>query len=477
MASPTLFQGYRLTRRRILAAAALVAGLLLRLWFVRVYPQVLGDTLIYGALAKNLLLHGVYGFHAAGGLRPTLIRLPGYPFFLAACFRLFGMEHYTAVLYAQVWVDLITCLLIASLTANLFGRRAGLVALWIAALCPFTANYVATPLTETLSIFCVALAFHSLMRWRRQMAAGHGLGSPFWLLVFSMSYAILLRPDGGLLPAAVCPAMLFFAWQRAGAKRAISLVLLCSACTLLPLTPWAERNWREFHVFQPLAPISATDPGEFIDNGFNRWYRTWAIDYVSTEEVYWPENSDMIDLADLPSRAFDSPQQRKQTADLLADYNINSTMTPALDARFDALARQRIATHPLRYYIALPLARLADMWLRPRLELLPQEHAHWWRNSPDSSPHQITTALAAAGLNLLYLAAALVGAWRVARFGPSAARAILWPMILFVLLRSALLATIDAAEPRYTLECFPIVLVFAASLAMNNRELAKAPQN
>jgi hypothetical protein len=84
-------------------AAALAAGLLLRLWFIRHYALVTGDSLLYGDIAKNWLTHGIYGFGdttAAGTeiVRPTLIRLPGYPIFLAACFRFFGLEHYGAVM-------------------------------------------------------------------------------------------------------------------------------------------------------------------------------------------------------------------------------------------------------------------------------------------------------------------------------------------------------------------------------------------
>ena len=455
----------RAPRLAIAAAvgAALGAGLLLRLWFVLLHPQLTNDSLVYGDLAKNLLLHGAYGFSTAAGVRPTLIRLPGYPLFLVACFRLFGMEHYAAVLYVQIAIDLVSCVLAARLAANLFGRRAGIYALWIAALCPFTANYVAAPLTETLSIFCVALAFYSLERWRR----GFRLGLHFCLIVLSLSCAILLRPDGGLLAAAVCPAMLALAWRRRGAQYAVSMVVLCGVAALLPLTPWAQRNWRVFHVFQPLAPLYATDPGEFIDHGFNRWYRTWAVDYVSTEEVYWQENSGSIDLGDLPSRAFDSAAQREQTAELLNDYNQDTTMTPQLDARFDALAWQRISARPLRYYVELPLARVGNMWLRPRLELLPLDSRWWLRSS--ANPHQTGIALAYAALNFLYLVLAMWGAVKMLRGrekdvnDSKHAKEMLWPMLLFVLLRSALLATIDNSEPRYTLECFPVVMVLAAA--------------
>jgi hypothetical protein len=107
-------------RRRIQTAAltALVAGLLLRLWFVRHAPMVSGDSLVYGGIAKNWMSRGIYGFYGdgAGSIGPTLIRLPGYPMFLAGCFRLFGMEHYGAVQYVQVVLDLVTCWLAAAVS-------------------------------------------------------------------------------------------------------------------------------------------------------------------------------------------------------------------------------------------------------------------------------------------------------------------------------------------------------------------------
>jgi hypothetical protein len=42
-------------------------------------------------------------------------------------------------------------------------------------------------------------------------------------------------------------------------------------------------------------------------------------------------------------------------------------------------------------------------------------------------------------------------------------------MLAFVLLRCALLATIEAPEPRYTLECFPIVIALAG-VALGGKE-------
>ncbi|PYX53140.1 MAG: hypothetical protein DMG76_26775 [Acidobacteria bacterium] len=72
-------------------------------------------------------------------------------------------------------------------------------------------------------------------------------------------------------------------------------------------------------------------------------------------------------------RAFDSEPQRQQTSDLFADYNRDHDITPELDARFAALAAERIHAAPIRYYVWLPTLRIVDMWLRPRTELCPSD--------------------------------------------------------------------------------------------------------
>ena len=105
-------------RTLISVLCALAAGTILRLFFLHRVTHLDGDPLLYGDIAKNWLTHGIYGrtFTTASGMRfisPTLIRLPGYPAFLALCFALFGVEHYRAVCFVQVAIDLAGCLLIA----------------------------------------------------------------------------------------------------------------------------------------------------------------------------------------------------------------------------------------------------------------------------------------------------------------------------------------------------------------------------
>lgn len=469
------------------ACAALAAGLLLRLWFIHYDTLITGDSLIYGDIAKNWLLHGVYGFtdtSAAGAMvaRPTLIRLPGYPFFLAICFRVFGMEHYGAVVRIQAAVDMLTCVLAAMTTRRLFGRRAAIVVLWLAALCPFTANYTAAPLTETLTLNALALVFYALVRWQQ---AGSGLSVWVWLVGASLGWSILLRPEQGLVCVAVLPAMWFAArrahWLNRNFRRTVVPVIAAGLCALLPLVPWTARNWRTFHVFQPLAPKDAVDPGELDPVGFNRWFRSWGIEFESTEEVYWNYGGFPIQSSDLPARALnaDSPQAtavlRAQTASLLADYNRTMVITSEIDARFSKLAAERVREHRILYYAELPFARLADMVLRPRLELLPAP-LDWWRWRLYG--RQTVLAAVYAGVNLAYLALGMAGllVWRRRAWlavDGSACSAIAFAMAATLLLRCALLLTLDNPEPRYTLEFFPLIFVFAGSLFTRRPAMAR----
>ena len=432
-------------------ALALAAGLLLRLWMLRQYFLVNGDALVYGGIAKNLLPHGRYCLDGvAGEIYPTLIRLPGYPFFLALCFRVSGMENYISACWVQIVLDLAGCLLLADFARRIaptsLSRGAAHCTLWLAALCPFTAIYVSESMTESLTLFVIALALWSAARFHAQP----GWAPALWF-TFAASYAALLRPDGALVGVALAPALLIGLRRNASqitisGKKLVRIVTVCALLALMPFAAWGWRNWQVFHVFEPLAPRLATDPGEATHPGWERWVKSWCLDFVSTYYIYWNVPGDVLDVSKLPSRAFDSPAQYAETAALAADYNLNLELPPALAARFGKLAGERVAAHPLRSALWLPLGRMADMWLRPRVENLPID-LDWWAYERHNAETRFSWAY--AGLNALYLLLGIAGLWLRPRF---------WlPMLAYLVLRSALLMTIEAPEARYTLECLPML--------------------
>jgi hypothetical protein len=268
------------------------------------------------------------------------------------------------------------------------------------------------------------------------------------LFTIAISAAALLRPDGALLAFALWPALIFSGRRHtshATLIRAIAVALL----SILPFAAWTARNWMAFHVFEPLAPRYATDPGEDPHLGWQHWVKTWCLDFTCTSEVYWNVPDGPVAMDDLPGWAFDSNQQHETTLALLSDYNRDQDLTPEIDARFAALASQRTAEHPLRTWLLLPLGRLADMTLRPRVENLPID-LRWWQYSQHRPETKFSVVYGL--VNLLYLGIGLVGLCYRPRF---------WPyMTAYLVLRSLLLMTIEAPETRYTLEFFPVL--FAA---------------
>ena len=437
-----------------------LAGAALRLLFIFRFPGVTSDSFVYGDIAKNWLQHEIYGLTGINDISPTYIRLPGYPAFLAAIFVIFGMEHYRAVLVVQMFVDIGTCFVVADLARRLISLRAARVAFLLAALCPFLANYAANALTETLEVFFTVLALDLAIaglgtRGDLQMKAWVGCG-------LAIGVAILLRPDGGLLLVAVeayLAVLLVRSWMHktssVSAPHILRAGLILAVVALATLVPWTVRNLRVFHEFQPLAPRYANEENSFVPLGFNRWVRTWIVDYTSVEEIYWAVPGNKIDAEKLPSRAFDSSEQRDQTQQLLDDYNDTLHVTPDLDARFTALANDRVHHSPLRYYLELPLLRIADMWLRPRTETLPSD-TRWWEF--DDDPEWLALAIGLGIVNLFYVGAAFAGLVR-GQFRPY-----LDLLLAFVILRSAFLGTLENPEPRYTLECYPLVIILAAAL-------------
>ncbi len=478
-----------------------LAGLALRLLFVFVDPQITDDSRVYADIANNWLTHGVYGITEAGKIVPTYIRLPGYPAFLALIFGIFGQDSFRAVLLIQTLIDLATCFLIADVVRRTFSsaetqRRANLdratkVAFLLAALCPFLANYAGAVLTETLEVFFTTLAldlavvgFDAVFRLNplteampsstprsdlvRRLRPGVWIGCGL-----AVAGAILLRPDGGLLLIAiemylaVLLAESALATNRQPTKGKRGHVVAVFAGSVLigmvavaPLMPWTRRNVHTLHQFQPLTPRYANNPGDYVAVGFNRWVKTWMADYASVQEIYWQVPGEEIDPTKLPSRAFDSLEQKQRTLELLDRYNRAKEIDANLDAQFAALAQDRIDAAPLRYYVWLPSVRIADMWLRPRTELTDAD-PRWWELNDDVKYSVLAVAFGV--VNLAYVLLAAAGLFRF--------RDIQWVglFLLFAIVRSAFLGTLENPEPRYTLECYPVVIALAGALWLSTR--------
>ena len=455
LSGPTRIRATR--SERLAVALVLAAGFAYRIVFLLLPLSLDDDTTAYSELARNWFQHGVYGFLRGGAIEPTLIRLPGYPLFLGSVFSVFG-DHLRVALAIQILMDLGSCWLLWDCARTAVSRRVAWVVLLLAVFCPFTAAYAATGLTECLSIFCIALAMWALARVVRAARAGDKALGPVLALAAAMAYGMLLRPDGVLLTAAFCAGLFWYTRQSAGAGRALRMALLTGVLAVLPLISWTIRNYRTLHVIQPLAPRYVNNPDEFVPVGFFRWMRTWSLNFVDAGTVFWNLN-DIIDPEDVPPQACSGDAQCQQTAALIREHNAYQTVTPELNAKFAALAAERIRERPLRYYVVLPLWRIADIWLWPRTERFPVNI--WWWDVGDH-PGQSAIAIGLGLVNLGYLALAV---WGFARRNVPLKAALLG----YIAMRCILLGTMENPEQRYTMMMFPIVFL-AAGCALDFRK-------
>ena len=151
---------------------------------------------------------------------------------------------------------------------------------------------------------------------------------------------------------------------------------------------------------------------------------------------------------------------------LLQQAAATHTLSPAVEASLTRLASQRAHNHPFRTHVFLPLARLTNMLLHPRDEMLPVAE-RWWQYR--QHPAQTVFAWGYGLLGFMYFVPGALGIRRMLR----ADRVLSSSMIVYIALRCALLLTLDNAEQRYTLEFLPVLFVFGAAVS-SRQERAKA---
>lgn len=297
------------------------------------------DGRVYDQMARNIREKHVYSHDSEPPFAPSLIRMPGYPLFLAGIYSLGAGNDKTTVRIVQALMDTATCAMIAFL-AFLWEpdekrkRRSSIAALALAAICPFTAIYVATILSETPTMFCLAamcltatLALKSINQ-RKTLWLWGATG-------LIAGVAVLFRPDSGLFALALGLTLVVATLSRTGevtleskrdevlfrTARTSYLGAVFSLAFCLVLVPWAVRNYRVFHFFQPLSPAHAEMPGEFVPRGYFTWVRTWIDDGRYIGPAIWMLDAGPIKLGSMPDTAFDSPEEKQRVAALLEKYN------------------------------------------------------------------------------------------------------------------------------------------------------------
>src|SRR5437773_2243652 len=396
------------------------------------------DGRVYAQIARDVLEQHRYSHDAEPPYEPSLIRVPGYPLFIATVYSVFGHTNNGAVRIVQALIDTATCALVS-------------------------------------------------------------------LLAFLWQPDVRRKPTTALISLAFC----------------------------VVLVPWTIRNWRTFHLFQPLAPAHAEMPNEFIPHGYNRWLKTWLDDPQYIDPLEWELDVEPINIDDLPDSAFDSDEERDRVAALFEKYNhspaqmsadtstppqvqpgpapqmsptpkdkagaaaasptqqtsaspnTNSNanqaenssdensndesaeneesenesneskmphgsveMTAEIDAGFAQIAAERIARHRFRYYVLLPAKRARALWFNTHSDFYPFEGTLLPLDDLDYEIHQQIWLPLFALLVAIYTIVGIAGGFVLWASRDPYAR--LWLLLvgLIVLLRLGFLSTLENPEPQ-----------------------------
>ncbi|MDT4897912.1 MAG: hypothetical protein QOH25_2989 [Acidobacteriota bacterium] len=360
-------QGYQnfgnfLRTRWLKILLILLLALTVRIGFVVAFPDPLQDPR-YRAAAINMLEGNGFSTDAHAPYRPSEAAVPGYPLFIAAVYTVFGRKE-LAVLLSQATLDLLTCLLVAFVSFSLapprFKKSAALWALAIYGLFSWpTIVLVARIHVETLTIFFMMIAVAmSAIAMRKGIRYWFGAG-------LACGIAILIRPDSVLLLGAFILFLLIQFAQKRKQESAAHLISFCLAVALA-LAPWVVRNYLSLGKFQPLASEYGCPQECYFPTGYLSWVRTWIKDETYFEYAFepaWSPGGAFFDPGRLPRDTYDSEGERLYLLNLIARVNQARSITPEIDKDFRSLADERIKQAPVRFFILLPLYRIASMWL------------------------------------------------------------------------------------------------------------------
>lgn len=163
-------------------------------------------------------------------------RAPGYPFFVAAIYALFGMNSFLAVYIFQAIISILTCFYIYQLAKKIFNDKVALLSLIWSGFYISYLRYVSMLLRETLVFFFVIVFFYYLYLFLTDETKK--------IKNFSLTvifYSLLIHADPRYLFYLPFFIILFIVYQPSwlGIKRySIFLVI-----TILLMTPWTIRNY------------------------------------------------------------------------------------------------------------------------------------------------------------------------------------------------------------------------------------------
>ncbi len=377
----------------------------------------IGNVDNYYSLAKNIS-HGM-GYRFTPDTTLTLMREPGYPYFLAALMHEFDNYHFAAIV-ANVLMTALSALLIFNLARLLSPAR------WVPVIAPII--YMLHPgvvLAELRTGVEVPFTLLSLcfLLFLRTAVCTESAGS-YLKAGIALGITTYVRSTALLFPTfLIFYGLLFHRDWRAVLRSALRAVLVL-ACALFVLTPWIVRNYMLVGKFIPTASVQgvAMQAGNYLC-------------------VHADGKKEFVDLdyeaADVRNKlATEQGYKFKDSEDSYYQFFYD----PHDEVKFNSFLGAQVVQQYLQsptLFVKCASENVFNFWFRGK-------------NS--------TTTMANVAVQSTYLILALAGIYVGFR---KMHKPTLWLMLLFVLYTMAIYVPIHA-QARYSIPIMPILSILAA---------------
>ena len=274
-----------------------VAALLVRLcamFFLQTYifPDADAFGFGYGETARQVVLGEGFslGYDASGAPRASAVAPPGYVYFLALIFHLFGIYSVTSAVVTEVIQSLtaaFTCIVFYQLGRK-FNEKVGLLAALAIALYPpsilFSIGRISPIILVVLLlglIMLYLLKIQETLRYRDAVICG-----------LLMSVAALFEPTVILFYMAGC-GWLFF-WSANSRATALKCSMIMGLVCIVGILPWVIRNYTVFGTFTPVK----SSMGEKLLVGNNPYCNGVTFECRDFDKVFSEEERRELKQAD-----------------------------------------------------------------------------------------------------------------------------------------------------------------------------------
>ena len=187
---------------------------------------------------------------------PSARRPIGYPVFLGALYKIFGI-HLSVAWLSNLALYLVTILLVFLIARRVLAIREAVTATWLFALYPI--SIYASKLTTDENLFLPVWYAGGFLLLREIQTDNSRPLWPWYSLLFG--YATMIRTHTIYMPVVVGLAML---WRKKPWRKIVIRMALVALVMLLPNLPWIIRNYRIWKV-----PVLYTTNGQCIYQEFN----------------------------------------------------------------------------------------------------------------------------------------------------------------------------------------------------------------